>query len=295
MAGDFTTVDLSQLVAPGVVETLDFEAILAAMVADLQARDATFTALVESDPAYKVLEVAAYREILIRQRVNEAAKAVMLAYAARTDLDQIGANFNVERLVVDEGDPDAVPPVPPTYETDTAFRARIQLALEGITTAGSEGSYVFHGLSADGDVRDIQAISPEPGDVEVYVLAHSGDGTASTELVNTVTAALNAQDVRPLTDNVTVQTAMIVEYSVDATLEIENGPDPDVVLAAAEEAVTTYVEQIRRIGYTIPLSGLFAALHQPGVRKVTLASPSADVEIEDGEAGYCASIAVAQA
>ena len=79
MAGSFTAVDLSRLVAPTVVETLDFETIFAAMLADLQARDSAFSALVESDPAYKILEVAAYRELLIRQRVNDAGRAVMLA------------------------------------------------------------------------------------------------------------------------------------------------------------------------------------------------------------------------
>ena len=129
MAGAFTVVDLSQLPAPTVVEQIDYETILAEMLADLVARMPEFTALVESDPAYKILEVAAFRETLIRQRTNEACKAVMLAYAAGSDLDQLGANFNVARLVVDQCDPDAIPPVPPTYESDAEFRALITLSL----------------------------------------------------------------------------------------------------------------------------------------------------------------------
>ena len=108
----FTTIDLSTLPPPSVVETLDFEAILAAMLADLQARDPAFTALVESDPAYKILEVCAYRELLIRQRVNDAARATMLAYATGADLEQIGALFGVTRLTITEADEEAVPPVP---------------------------------------------------------------------------------------------------------------------------------------------------------------------------------------
>lgn len=295
MAGAYTTVDLSLLPAPDVVETLDVEAIIDAMVADLQTRDPAFTALVESDPAYKILEVAAYREVLLRQRVNDAAKGVMLAFALGADLDQLGANFNLERLVITEADPEAIPPVAAVYESDADFRARIQLALEGITTAGSEGSYVFHGLSADGDVRDIQAVSPTPGDVTVYVLSRTGDGAASTELVNTVAAALNADDVRPLTDNLTVQSATIVDFSVNAELTMFPGPDPEVVRAAAEAEVEAYVESIRKIGYDVTLSGLYAALHQPGVQNVSLASPSASVEIGDGEAANCVSITVTAA
>ena len=104
MASAYTKVDLSQLAPPNVVEALDFESIFASMLADLRARDSAFTALVESDPAYKILEVAAYRELLIRQRVNDAAKAVMVAYAAGADLDQIAANYDVARLLITPAD-----------------------------------------------------------------------------------------------------------------------------------------------------------------------------------------------
>lgn len=299
MSGSFTTVNLSQLPAPTVVEPLDFETIFAEMLADLRARDSTFNALVESDPAYKVLEVAAYRELMLRQRVNDAARSVMLAYAVGADLDQIGANFDVERLVINPGNPDAIPPVDPTYESDEDFRARIQLALEGITTAGSEGSYVFHGLSADGDVKDIQAVSPTPGDVTVYVLSRTGDGEAGVDLIAAVEAALNAEDVRPLTDNVTVLSAAIVDYEIEAELVMYPGPDAEVVRQAAEDALTAYTVAVHRIGYDVSLSGVLAALNQPGVQRVKLtgATPTPDgesrlVEVGDGEAAYCAAITV---
>jgi phage-related baseplate assembly protein len=292
MAGAFTTVNLSQLPAPDVVEALDFETIFAAMLADLQARDTTFSALVESDPAYKILEVAAYRELLIRQRVNDASKAVMLAFAGGADLEQIGANFSVQRLVLDPGDATAVPPVPPTYESDADFRARIQLSPEGYTTAGSEGSYVFHGLGADADVKDIQAVSPDPGEVTVYVLSRTGDGEAAPELLDAVAATLNAERVRPMTDQVTVLSASIVDYTITAELVMYPGPAPEVVRQAAEDAVTAYAESVRRIGYDVTLSGLYAALHKPGVQRVNLTAPTANLTIGDGEASNCTAITV---
>lgn len=295
MAGSFTVINLSALPAPVVVEQIDFETILAEMVADLQALDPAFTALVESDPAYKVLEVAAYRETLVRQRANEASLGVMLAYAAGSDLDQIGANFSVLRLVLDEGDPDAIPPVPPTYESDTDYRARIQLSFEGFTAAGSKGSYIFHGLGADPDVKDIDAVSPTPGNVTVYVLSRSGDGTASPELIAAVAATLNGDQIRPMTDNVTVQSAAIVTYTVDAELVILPGPDPEVVRQASVDAITAYAEAQRKIGYDVTLSGVYAALHQPGVQRVNLTSPTANLVIGSGQASYCTSITVTAA
>jgi phage-related baseplate assembly protein len=290
MAGAFTTVNLAELAAPGVVETLSFEAILSAMLTDLQGRDTAFTALVESDPAYKILQVAAYRELLLRQRVNEAARATMLAFATGTDLDHRGANFNVPRLLIDAGDPDAIPPVPPTYEPDNAYRQRIPLSLEGYTTAGSEGSYVFHGLSASGGVKDVSAVSPTPGQVTVYVLANEGNGTADSELLDAVEAALNAETVRPMTDQVTVLSATIVNYTVQAVLTLYPGPSSDVVLAAAQAAVDQFVADNHRIGFDVNRSALFAALHQPGVQNVTLTTPAANIVVSDGQAAFCTGV-----
>lgn len=292
MAGSYTVIDLSQLPAPTIVEQLSFEAILAEMIADLVARDSTFTALVESDPAYKILEVCAFRELLVRQRANEEAQAVMLAYATGSDLDQLGANVGVKRLVIAPADPDAVPPVPAVMESDNEFRARIQLAPEGYTTAGSEGSYAFHALSADADVKDVQPTSPNPGDVVVFVLSRTGNGSASQSLLDKVNAALTKEEVRPLTDNVSVQSAQIVTYSIVAELVLLPGPDSEVVRQAAVDAVTAYAEGQRRIGYDVTLSGLYRALHQSGVQNVRLSTPTADLVLGDGQASYCTGITV---
>lgn len=286
----FTAIDLSQLPEPTVVQQLDYEQILAAMLADLRARDPSFTALVESDPAYKVLEVAAYRELLIRRRVNDAALGVMLAYAQKGDLDQIGANYGVVRLVLDEGDADAVPPVEPTYEEDEDYRRRIQLSPEGYTTAGSKGSYIFHGLSAAADVKDIDAVSPTPGQVTVYVLSRTGSGAASPELLATVAAALNGEDIRPMTDQVTVQSAAIVNYTIVAELVVLPGPDSSVVRQTALDAITAYTQAQHKIGYDITLSGVYAALHQPGVQRVNLTTPAGNLTVGAGQAPFCTGI-----
>ena len=292
MAGAFTVVDLSQLPAPNVVEPLDFETIFSEMLDDLQQRDPTFTALVESDPAYKILEVSAYRELLMRQRVNEAAKAVMLAYATGADLDQLGANVGVQRQVITPADDSTVPPTPAVMESDEDFRARIQLSPEGYTTAGSEGSYVFHGLGADADVKDIQAISPEPGKVTVYVLSRTGNGSAPSGTLTAVTNTLNGETIRPMTDEVTVLSANIVNYAITAELTLFPGPDANVVKQSAIDAVTAFAEAQRRIGYDVTLSGIYHALHQPGVQNVTLTSPTASLVLGDGQASYCTALTI---
>jgi len=64
----FTAVNLSRLPVPDVIEQIDYESLLSALRADLQARLPTFDAWLESDPIVKLLEVAAYREMLLRQQ-----------------------------------------------------------------------------------------------------------------------------------------------------------------------------------------------------------------------------------
>jgi phage-related baseplate assembly protein len=292
MSGRFTAVDLSKLAPPALVETVDFEVVFAEMLADVQSRFPAFSALVESDPAYKLMEVFAYRETLLRARVNDAARAVMLAYAGGPDLDHLAALFGVERLVIVEADLEAVPPVAAVLETDTALRARVQLALEGFSTAGSRAGYVFHALSASGLVRDVSVTSPGPGEVLIAVLSWEGDGTASPEIVDLVAAATSSERVRPLCSLVTVQSVALVEFEVSATLTIGSGPDSAVIVAAAQVALDAYLASARIVGGAIRRSALFAALHVAGVSQVVISSPSADVEPTDVEAAFCTSIAI---
>jgi phage-related baseplate assembly protein len=294
MPGTFTAVDLSRLPFPAVVEPLNFESIFAAMLADLVARWPAFSALVESDPAYKVLQVAAYRELLMRARVNDAAKATTLAYATGSDLDQIAARYNVARLVIDAGDPLAVPPRPAELETDTALRRRVQLAFEGFSTAGPVGAYLFHTLSAHADVADASVVSDIPGIVEVYVLSRGASGVPAPSVLDAVLVALNAEDVRPLTDLVQVYPVDVVPYTIDAEITVFDGPDASVVMAAAEAEAEHYVETQRAIGLPATRSGIFAALHRPGVLNVNLLQPPADVLVSGKQIALCTGIALAE-
>lgn len=286
-----SSIDLSTLPAPPLIEPLDYETIYQQQLADFRrAMGEGWTAPLESDPIVKLLEVVAYRELLLRARVNDAARGVMLAYAVDGDLDQIGAGYNVARLLIDPGDSQAVPPRAPVYESNPDFRRRIQLSFEGYTTAGSTASYVFHGLGAAAEVADISAVSPIPGSVTVYVLSREGNGKASETLLAQVAAALNAEHVRPLTDRVTVQSANIVNYVITAELVMLPGPDSAVVHAAARSAIEAYTREQHALDRDITLSGIYHALHQPGVQRVNLTSPAKNLAIGAGEASYCTAI-----
>ncbi|MGO4746530.1 baseplate assembly protein [Serratia quinivorans] len=288
------TIDLSQLPAPGVIEPLDFESIFSERKAwfislfpvDKQ-ESVRRTLQFESEPVVKLLQENAYREVLLRQRVNEAAQAVMLGYAAGSDLDQLGGNYNVARLVITPADDSTLPPVAAVMENDSDFRVRIQQAFEGLSVAGSVGAYQFHGRSADGRVADVSVTSPTPASVTVSVLSREDDGTASPELIAIVEAALNAEDVRPVADRVTVQSAAIVSYEIDAVLYLFPGPEAEPVRQASEQKLKAYIGTQHRLGRDIRLSAIYAALHVEGVQRVELKSPAADIVLDETQASNC--------
>ncbi|EFE3785665.1 baseplate J/gp47 family protein [Escherichia coli] len=296
MAESYDVINLSDLPVPDAIVVPDASVIFGAWLARLRELDPEFDALVESDPAYKQGEVTAFQLTLAFQRVNDAVRAVFLASAQNADLDQIGAAFNVERMEIVSANPDTVPPTDAVMEEDDAFRERIQLSWSQLNTAGARNAYRFHARSADEDVLDADAYGPEvhgrAGEVDVYVLSREGNGTASEALLDAVSARLNADEIRPLTDFVTVKSAIINDYTVTAELEIPDGPDAGEVLENAKNTLMSYTRLANRINGMVPLSTIYAALQQTGVARVILSSPRADIEPATGTAPRCAAVNV---
>lgn len=282
------TMDLSQLPAPQVLEDLDYESVYQA---DLETfRDFmgdNWDAVLESDPVTKLLEVGAYRKVLNRARINDAAKALLLAYATGSDLDQLAANVSLQRLVIQAEDLQAVPPVPAVLEADDALRERVQLVYEGLTTAGPRNSYILHARNASGLVADATAESPAPAEVVVTVLGLDGDGAAPPELLETVRHYLNDDDVRPVADRVTVQSAEILPYRIDAVVYMAGtGPENEALLAECERRLAAWINPRRRLGLEVSRSGVDAQLHISGVSRVELVG-WADIRPTKAQAAWC--------
>lgn len=295
----FAAIDLSQLPPPQIVEQVDFEQILAERKAyaislwpvEEQAEIAARLEM-ESEPLTKLLQENAYRETVWRQRVNEASLANLLATARGTDLEQLAANFNVKRLVIQEGRANAIPPVPKLMEGDDSLRERAQMAWEGLSTAGPRNSYIFHARAADGRVADATAESPSPAVAVVTVQSLLGDGTAAPELLAVVNTYLSDEDRRPVADRLIVQGAQIVRYQIKAKVYLlSTGPESEPILAAAEARLLAYVKQRRRLGMEVSRSAIHAALHVEGVRKVELEG-WVDIVATKAQAPYCTGVDV---
>ncbi len=266
--GIFDGVNLAQLPAPQLVETFAPETLRVAVIADFVALYPEFNALTPADPAIKELELLAYRELLLRHRVNEAGLSRMLAFATGGDLDHIAAHYFLTRKTIVAADP--ATNAPAVLESDDDLRARVQRAPEGWSVAGPVGGYISRAMQADDDVRFASAISPEPCEIVVTVQSYSGGGVPSAALIAAVNAFLSEEDARPLGDRLTVQAAAPVDYTINAALYLYDGPDTALVLSAATAALALYRAKNERLGNDITLSGVMAALHVAGVQRVEL-------------------------
>ncbi|HIE9824857.1 TPA: baseplate assembly protein [Klebsiella pneumoniae] len=184
------------------------------------------------------------------------------------------------------------------YESDEELRARTLLSWARLSTAGARNAYHYFARGADADVLDVRAYGPEThnqeGRVFLYVLSRTGDGSAPQALLDKVLAAVNPEDVRPITDYVAdyVRSAMIVNYQVVADIYVPYGVDTATVLEKATAALNEYTASVHLINATAARSGIDGALHQDGVVTVDLHSPAADVVATMGEAPHCTSVKI---
>jgi phage-related baseplate assembly protein len=284
---NITRVDLSNLPYPDVLQTLNFEAELELCKADFLGRypEMAETLNLESEPVVKLLQTFAYRILLKTHEINSKAKALTLAYATGADLDHLAANRDVYRLLVQPANPNVVPPTEDIYESDDALRRRAQLAPER-DAAGSAGAYQYWSLSADGQVKDASLITSQAGEVEVWIQSHT-TAIAEQSLLDKVNQSLDPETRRPATDDVFIKAALPQDFSVTATLVLFAGPDSAVVLDEASKQLDKYLDQVSYNGFDVSRSGIFAALHQPGVQRVILDSPAQDIVIPNSRYGRC--------
>ena len=260
--------DLTGLPTPQVLETLRFEHIFEALLRDFRLRYPQYSALLASDPAIKLIEVAAYRELLLRARINEAARTNLLAFAVGNDLEHLGAFYGVTRL---------------PQEQDEPLRRRIRARIMGFANAGGAAHYRYWALSASPEVADVAVDSPGPGRVRISVLPTGHSDTVPEALLETVRATVLRDDVRVLTDTVEVVPVSLVPVTVFAQIWLY--PDtPMAVFEGLAPRLTRELAQAAVLGWDLTQSWLIGQLQQPGIHKVALNEPATDIRIHSTQA-----------
>lgn len=172
-------------------------------------------------------------------------------------------------------------------ESDEEFKERIRLSLSDKSTAGSERTYKSFALRADERVDDVAVYSPAPGKVDVVYYAKESDAIMKQRIEK----ALNAEDVRPLTDIVEVRAATQTTVDISATLTIVKGADGAKVQASAKESVEKIFAR-PQIGKDITLSSLIATMSVEGVEDVVITTPSSTVVVANDAVAVLGSVAI---
>lgn len=276
-------IDFSRLPPPKVIEDIDYEALLKVYqdkVVELRPDLAKAVTLNQS-PTNVILQAEAYGNMMVRARINAAARAVMLPFATGSDLDVLGAFYNEARqqILVEGSNPVRYEP-----ESDERFRRRIQLAPEAFSTAGSVGAYIYHALKADPTIRDVSVMKiNDRGGIKVSVMNSGTDPKPTDAQLTAVTTKLFSKNIKPLTDVVSVAPVKVIETTLVANIRLYPGPDASMIFADIKKAVEAVRGRIALTGRDLTRSALFAAINQEGVQGVDLISPAADIVAQPDE------------
>jgi len=120
-------------------------------------------------------------------------------------------------------------------------------------------------------------------------------GIAGTALLDKVSTLLSADNVRPLTDTVSVFPVTEVDYQISGTITLYTDTDPVATMTAANSAAQSFaIALASRIQRDIVPSQIVEALSVPGVYEVTLSAPTY-TQLAAGQWANCSAITLSQA
>ncbi len=300
-------INLSDLPTPNVIEELDYEQLFKERKKKLIELNPAYREVLEleSEPLTIDLQVGAYREFLVRHRVNEAAQARLLAKATEADLDHLGDFYGVQRF---------------EKENDSSYRLRIRDRIMGSSTAGSTAHYRTRAMEVNPSaIRDIAIDSPEGGLVRISVLVRSdfcfnrgrllselstfkcsdyctktkgiGDvennrcpdfENLSSELIEKIKDHVKSDSVKMLTDTVIVDASEKVMVDVKAEIYLQP-TTPKIVFEKVVADFETKWATEAKLAWDVSPSWINAQLHHAGVHSVNLIEPKDIIRISSNQ------------
>lgn len=160
-------------------------------------------------------------------------------------------------------------------ESDEAFAERVYLAPSGYSTAGPEDGYIYHAKEYSALIGDVVATSNHAaGEVNVVFLMADGS-TPSETVIAGLKEHLNDDNIRPMTDVVTVSAPEEVEYQIELTYYINRSDSAQAatIQEAVNTAISDFVKWQRNIGKDINPSKLMALIMAAGAKRVEISAP----------------------
>ncbi len=265
---------LAGLTKPTIIEEIDVAAIkadrVAALVEKFDAAGVPYDVdQLATDSAVILTEEAAGREMLLRARGNDIARARYRLWATGADLDWLAEYWGLRRM---DG------------EDDDRLNERITLAQQGGSVAGPEAYWARIAMAADIRVASVRVWRERLLPIlHVSVLSTDNGGVADADLLATVRAAVMADDVRPMSPGTIVVDAAVRRLlPVRARLRLLPGTSSSLLETLAAALPAKWAAEAKG-GRDLTIDWLKAALVVAGVYDATIVEPAATVVADDNE------------
>lgn len=178
-------------------------------------------------------------------------------------------------------------------ESDIELRERIKLAPASFSNAGSKGAYKYFAKSAHPGIVDVEVISPNPGEVEIFPLMEGGE-MPSAEVIEAVYSKCNDEKVRPLTDTVIVSEPTKIDFAIEVDLTVLDGSIESQVIQEVTDNLNAYKEERKNnLGNDVKRNQINAlSLIKGKVYDVNVVSPALDIVAAENVFTNCTGIIV---
>ena len=171
-------------------------------------------------------------------------------------------------------------------ESDDDYKLRIRSAFDSFSTAGSMASYNYWAKSMSLSIVDVDSYTPSAGCVNICVLTKDGALGTDSELYTRLQEFLGNTNStkRPMTDNVTIETAEAVNYTIDLTYWIYSTDtiNQDTIRTNVLSAINSYIDwQKAKLGRGIDPSELIKLVKNAGAKRVEVRQPASYVALSN--------------
>lgn len=264
---------------PELVAVPTFDALFKQKLTIFQTYAPEYAYFLAADPVVKALRAITLAELFLYALANDRALATTLTHALGNDLNAVGLFYGLTRLVIQAEDLNATPALALIEEDDERYRSRIADGVVAFSAGGTREHYRFHAMSADARVKDIVVYSPDlpnflnmGGRVAITVLSTVNNGVPDLDLLSVVRAAVNAKDVKVVSDILEIEPAAIRPIDLVADIVLERTASPDILLQLEAKLRADFAVK-QTLGWDAPRSWFIRTLSPEGVYETTLTSP----------------------
>ena len=223
----------------------------------------------EFDPIKINQEACTYFELMLRDRVNQAARSITLAYAIGTDLDAIASRY-----------PGGVPRQ--EGENDDRYRRRIWLSPNTLSPHGTAEAYEYWALTALPELRDVTATRKVAHDyyptILITCLMEPPNAPApSDEQLLRIRTYIQSLSRQGLTDVISVDKPKVKDINYKVDVWLYPGSLQDQTLNRIRQNLQLLVENQYWLGHDHSLMAINACCAMGGVHHVDVLEPTEDI------------------